>query len=218
MILAALLLQAVEPVIPMPPTDPVAIERTFASDAQRLGQWTAFAKWAHDDAIIVGRSVINAKTFAEAQDNPPQAIRWWPVESFRSCDGRTAFNVGGWEDPVSGEKGRFHTVWVHGEDGWRYIVDIGSRGQEAMADTGGVEIRRASCLNEPEARKPAEMLARRESSDPPRSGSSIDGTLMYRWHLGDDGSKSVTLNLWDGYHPRQIYRFDMPPPAPEPAQ
>ena len=51
MILALLLAAAA----PIAPTSALDVERAFAADAQRLGQWTAFRKYAAPDALMFGR-------------------------------------------------------------------------------------------------------------------------------------------------------------------
>ncbi|WP_265569690.1 hypothetical protein [Sphingomicrobium nitratireducens] len=204
MILAALLLAASEPA--SEPASVIDAERAFAADAQEFGQWTAFAKWAREDGVLVGRSVVNAKEFAGAQENPAQALRWWPVRSFQSCDGKMAVNIGGWEDPESGHAGRFHTVWSLGEEGWRYVVDLGATGAAALPDTGGVEIERATCRN----RENAAMDKMAPPSLDPLRGASDDGTLLYVAGVGPDGDKHLMITLWDGDHPERVYVFETP--------
>ena len=44
--------------------------------------FTPQAVWAHE--FLAGRK------------DPPQSMRWWPAESYVSCDGRTAINTGPW--------------------------------------------------------------------------------------------------------------------------
>ncbi|MFL6741301.1 MAG: hypothetical protein ACJ8FG_06830, partial [Sphingomicrobium sp.] len=72
-------------------------EYAFARDAQRIGQWTAFGKYADRDAVIFTPQAAWAQTAFPAK-NPPKAIKWAPAHSFVSCDGRTAVNTGpGWK-------------------------------------------------------------------------------------------------------------------------
>ena len=218
--LAALLAAAFQPAEPPEPPfpldDSIQAERQFAADAQTLGQWTAFAKWAHPDGVLVGRSVVNARDFASAQENPETALRWWPVRVIHSCDFRTAINIGGWEDPATGEAGTFHTVWVKGENGWSYLVDLGTEGRTALPDTGGVDVKKASCLNREGTDKLRRMYPANAVYERSGRGVSPDGTIMYTWGIEPDGGKSFRVHAWDGYHPRTVYDFRMPPPA-EPA-
>ena len=44
--IAALLLAAAAP-------SALDAEQAFARDAQRIGQWSAFRKWAHRDAVMM---------------------------------------------------------------------------------------------------------------------------------------------------------------------
>ncbi len=75
---------------------PTAIdaERAFAADAQRLGQWTAFRKYADPDAVMFTPQAAWARDFLKDRKDPPASVRWWPERSFVSCDGRTAVNSG----------------------------------------------------------------------------------------------------------------------------
>ena len=88
--IAALLLAAAAPV-----TTAVDAELAFARDAQRIGQWTAFRKWADRDAVVFTPQAAWAREAFPKQD-PPRAITWRPAHSFVSCDGRTAVNTGPW--------------------------------------------------------------------------------------------------------------------------
>ncbi|MGH6705455.1 MAG: hypothetical protein ACREB1_01445, partial [Sphingomicrobium sp.] len=101
--IAALLIAAAAPTA-------VDAERAFAADAQKLGQWTAFRKYATDDALMFVPTPTNAQTWLRGRDDPKQSIEWWPTESYSSCDGRLAVNKGGWRRP-DGSVGYFTTVW-----------------------------------------------------------------------------------------------------------
>ena len=69
-------------------------EYDFARDAQRIGQWTAFRKWADRDAVMFDPQAVWARDYLKDKKDPPKAIRWWPSRSILSCDGRTAVKVG----------------------------------------------------------------------------------------------------------------------------
>ena len=59
----------------------------FARDAQRIGQWTAFRKYADRDAVMFTPQAVWARDFLKGRKDPPKAVRWWPAHSFVSCDG-----------------------------------------------------------------------------------------------------------------------------------
>ena len=85
--IAALLLAASVP-------SAIDVEYAFARDAQRIGQWTAFRKYADRDAVMFTPQAVWAREFLKGRKDPPEAVRWWPATSFVSCDGRTAVNTG----------------------------------------------------------------------------------------------------------------------------
>ena len=95
MIVTALLLAAA-PVAATPRMTAVDAELAFARDATRIGQWTAFRKWADNDAVMFTPQAVWAQTFLKPLKDPPKAIAWRPAHSFVSCDGRIAVNTGPW--------------------------------------------------------------------------------------------------------------------------
>jgi hypothetical protein len=75
--IAALLLAAAAPTA-------IDAELAFARDAQRIGQWTAFRKWADRDAVVFTPQAAWAREAFPKKD-PPRAITWRPAHSFVSC-------------------------------------------------------------------------------------------------------------------------------------
>ena len=59
-------------------------ERAFAADAQRLGQWTAFRKYADRDAVMFTPQAVWARDFLKGRQNTPKAGRWWPARNART--------------------------------------------------------------------------------------------------------------------------------------
>ena len=118
----------------------------FARDAQRIGQWTAFRKWADRDAVMFTPQAVWATTFLKPLKNPPVAITWRPVQSFVSCDGRTAVNTGPWFKQDNKLGGFFTTVWQRTPRGWRWVYDGGGNYPEGTTTPGmKVDVKRASC-------------------------------------------------------------------------
>ncbi len=72
------------------PAKVIATELAFARAAQEKGQWTAFAEFAADDAVMFVPEQVNAKEWLKRQKNPPQAVRWQPHQVWSSCDGTLA--------------------------------------------------------------------------------------------------------------------------------
>ena len=46
-------------------------ENAFARDAQRIGQWTAFARYADTDAVMFTPQAVWARDFLKGRKNPP---------------------------------------------------------------------------------------------------------------------------------------------------
>lgn len=192
MILAALLLSLqAKPVVTA-----LDAEKAFAEDARTMGQWTAFAKWADDKGVLVGRDrFIPARNWAAAaaqEGEPAIPVHWWSAASFVSCDEGSAVNTGPFFEPGSGTSGRFTTVWRKGDEGdWRYLLDMGVENDVLGADDAP-ETRTASCDNVPgPAKLPPETSARRVYA-------SDDQTLLVTLDSGEDHTRLLTLNLWNG--------------------
>ena len=106
--IAALLLAAAT-------TTAIDAELAFARDAQRIGQWSAFRKYADRDAVMFTPQATWARDFLKDRKDPPKAISWRPAHSFASCDGRTAVNTGPWWRADGKLGGYFTTVWQRTE-------------------------------------------------------------------------------------------------------
>ena len=90
---------------------PIQAERAFAADAQRIGVWSAFRKYALPDAVMFTPQAVWAHEYLKDRKDPPKSFDWWPTRTFISCDGRTAVNIG---DAVTAEgkpMSHFTTVW-----------------------------------------------------------------------------------------------------------
>jgi hypothetical protein len=172
----------------------VDAERAFAADAQRDGQWTAFRRWAADDATMFAPQPVKTQTFLKDRRDPPKAIEWWPVASYVSCDGKLAVNTGGWKRP-DGNVGYFSTVWQRQADGgWKWMVDGGDGLATPREHPATPVTKRAACPVKP-------MLLGMPPE--PRDGTvgngmSSDGTLLWNWTVGASGERHFQASLWDG--------------------
>ena len=135
----------------------VDAELAFARDAQRIGQWTAFRKYADETAVMFNPQAVWARDFLASQKDPSKAITWAPSESWVSCDGRTAINRGPWRSPIGG-KGYFTTVWVREE---KLEVDLRRWGYAREAYGAFREIRVFSARAAAANRKFAENIVRK---------------------------------------------------------
>ena len=187
--IAALLLAAAAP------TTAIDAERAFAADAQKLGQWAAFRKWATDDALMFTPQPIRAHEFLKDRKEPPVAVFWWPGRSYVSCDGSYAINTGPWVREWGKSVGYFTTVWKRQPDGgWKWIYDAGDALEAPRAEGGDIRPQRAACGS----RLPPAPVPEVDPDVKIGSGESPDGTLRWNWSVGPDGSRSFRASLLTG--------------------
>ena len=170
----------------------VDAERAYAAMAQKMGQWTAFRKTAATNAVLFVPDPVAAADFLRDRKDPPVAVKWQPSESYLSCDGRTAANLGPWQRPTS--VGYFTTIWSRSGNTWAWDVDFGDALEKAMPTAPAkVPVRRASCRAAKSAVLP--KLAPVEKSG---RGSSKDRSLEWTWRVEQDGSRHILVYLWNG--------------------
>lgn len=169
-------------------------ERAFAADAKRLGQWTAFRKWAADDAVMFWPQPVKAQEQLKDLKDPPKPVEWQPARSFVSCDGTMAANTGPWRRP-DGAIGYFSTIWVKQPGGgWKWTVDGGDEVKTPKFDWNAKpKVRQAACGGRP-ATAPVEFFTDFANSN----GASKDGTLAWQWTVMKDGARHFRAALWNG--------------------
>jgi hypothetical protein len=216
-VIAALLIAAAAPVM-----SAVDAERAFASDAQRIGQWTAFRKWADRDAVVFTPQAAWARD-ALPKDNPPKAIRWRPAHSFVSCDGRTAVNTGPWFRASGEQGGYFTTVWQRSEKGWRWAYDGGGPVPKGTpVPPLQPQIHAASCYGRAPGAPiipPPPLTAKQARTTPDDNGrgQSADKTLGWDWKVEKTGARKLRVYQWNGQRYAQVLVNDIPaPPTPAP--
>jgi hypothetical protein len=188
----------------------VDAERAFAADAQKIGQWTAFKKYADESAVMFTPQAVWAHEFLAPLKDPPKALTWAPADSWVSCDGRTSVNRGPWKSASGKAFGYFTTVWVHEAKGWKWTYDGGDRLAQPMALPRKPRVQRASCGGAAripqEYRKEVEPTARIAGKPPADAGQgrSADGTLIYEWRVAKDGERQFQAKLWNGRDYRTI--------------
>jgi hypothetical protein len=209
--ITALLLAAAAPTA-------VDAELAFARDAQRLGQWTAFRKWADRDAVVFTPQAAWAQQ-AFPQKDPPKAIRWRPAHSFVSCDGRIAVNTGPWWKVDGTPGGYFTTVWQRSKGQWHWVYDGGGPSSAPVPAATRARVHRASCTGKapgaPIAPPPAltSKQARTTPEDNGR-GQSADQTLGWEWKVDKQGGRTFRVFLWQGTRYAQVLHNQVPPPKP----
>jgi hypothetical protein len=180
----------------------VDAERAFARDAQTTGQWTAFRKYAHQDAVMFTPQAVWAHEFLKDRKDPPKSVEWHPSRGWVSCDGRTAVNVG----PAfrNGKAyGNFNTVWQRDGQDWRWVYDNGSALDPKDLARKKPLVRKASCRAKAPGAPviPPPPLSAKQARTTPEDngrGESADKTLGWDWKVEKDGSHRLRVFLWNG--------------------
>jgi hypothetical protein len=198
----------------------VDAERAFARDAKRIGQWTAFRKYADETAVMFTPQAVWAHEFLNGKKDPPKSIHWGPSASWISCDGRTAINRGSWATPQGKWSGYFTTVWVREAGGWQWIYDAGDELQAPKPLPRTPRVDRASCAGQDKVRKeyreevkPTARIAGKPPADAGQ-GRSADGTLIYEWKVAATGERRFEAKLWNGRDYRTALNQQVPAPKP----
>jgi hypothetical protein len=202
-----------------PITTAVDAELAFARDAQHIGQWTAFRKWADRDAVVFTPQAAWAQQVLPPKD-PPKGISWLPAHSFVSCDGRTAVNTGPWWHVDGALGGYFTTVWQRTKGQWRWVYDGGGPLTGTVAEPIKAQVHRATCGGKAPGAPipPPPKLTPRQARTTPEDngrGESADKTLGWDWKVAKDGSRKLRVYQWVGGHYAQVLFNDIPaPPTP----
>lgn len=172
-------------------------EQAFASDAKRIGQWSAFRKYAAKDAVMFAPQAVWARDFLMDRKDPPTSIGWRAAHSFVSCDGDTAVNTGPWFMPDGKRAGYFTTVWKRSGGSWRWVYDGGIPKPAKAESKAGPEVHKASCR--PHAPGgPIILPAKGKGSALKDSGGgqSADKTLAWDWKVSPAGARTFRVYLW----------------------
>ena len=194
-------------------------ENAFSRDAKRLGQWSAFRKWADRDAVMFTPQAVWARTFLKPLKDPPKSISWRPAQSFVSCDGRTAVNNGPWFTQDHRQAGYFMTVWQRTPAGWRWVYDggvpslpgaVGKTPRSVKASCSTPKI--AAPVHAPPALKPSQALTTPQDNG---RGLSADQTLAWEWAVTPAGERTFRVYLWNGKHYAEVIHAIDPAPKPK---
>ncbi|MDP9087058.1 MAG: hypothetical protein M3N02_09905 [Pseudomonadota bacterium] len=200
-----------------PLTTAVDAEIAFARDAKRLGQWSAFRKWADRDAVMFTPHAVWAKTFLKRLKDPPRAITWRPAQTYSSCDGRTAVNIGPWFTQDHHLAGYFTTVWQRSAAGWRWVYDGGVPAADGSA-AATPKAMQATCTTPtsvlpivaPPRLKPNESMTTLQDNG---RGQSADQTLGWDWKVTASGERTFRVYLWNGRRYSEVIHTIDPAPA-----
>ena len=199
-------------------------EIAFARLAQDEGQWTAFRETASDDALMFVPQATLAQAWLKGRADPAQAVKWQPHKLFMACDGRTGASTGSSQFP-GGATGYYTTVWQNLEKprakkpDWKWVLDHGALLKEPRAADDMISSRTAVCTGNPKAALgdiPFGPPRKGEkSATPATSGAraSADGTMVWRWEVRSDGSRTISIDLWNGSSFDNVVRDDVPAEA-----
>ena len=207
--IAALLLAAA------PVATSLDAERAFAADAQKIGQWTAFRKYADKDAVMFTPQAVWVRDFLADRKDPPKSVRWAPAQSFVSCDGRTAVNTGPWWAADGVHHGYFTTVWQRTAGAWRWVYDGGDALSGPLPPRPtAVQVHRASCSSKAPGAPvipPPPLTAKQARTTPEDSGrgQSADKTLGWDWKVEKNGARRFRVYQWKGHRYAQVLVNDI---------
>lgn len=200
------------------PVTALDAERAFAHDAKRIGQWTAFRKWADRDAVMFTPQAVWARTFLKPLKDPPLSITWRAQQSFISCDGRTAVNTGPWFTQDNRLAGYFTTVWQRTPAGWRWVYDGGVKAFGKSSKPTSPKVQVASCTGHPLGPPiaPPPKLTPKQALTTPQDngrGESADKTLGWDWKVAKSGERTLRVFLWTKGHYAEVIHAVDPAPA-----
>ncbi|HEX7711556.1 MAG TPA: hypothetical protein VF418_11555 [Sphingomonadaceae bacterium] len=198
------------------PGEVVATELAFARAAQDKGQWTAFAQYAADDAVMYAPQPVLAKAWLKGRANPPQAVKWQPYQVWSSCDGSLAASRGAWQRP-DGSVGYFTTIWQRQPDGgYKWVLDSGDKLSRPLAEPDLVQADIADCPARGQGRGSLVVhgklpVAPVSGTPEDRGGQSLDGTLSWSARSAADGSRTISVLLSKGGAMKEIVHSQVSP-------
>lgn len=193
------------------PSGFIAAEIAFARLAQEKGQWTAFGETAAPDAVMFVPQRVLARDWLRTQKNPAEAVKWQPHAVYVSCDGNAGATTGAWQKGLA--QGYFTTVWLRdpkkGE--MRWVLDHGDALANPREAPDFIESKQAKCGSRPGIA----VDAGAEGQDM-KVGVSADQTLSWTSSVRTDGSRRVTVRMWDGTAMQPVIDDRVAPPASKP--
>lgn len=195
------------------PTSVVATELAFARAAREQGQWTAYADYAADDALIAVPQPVAARDWLAGRANPASADRWAPRDVWSSCDGSAVLVAGISVDPA-GEWSRFTRIWQRDDEGefrWTHSAAAPDpaltrnrreqdRARSAPTDdailveaASFIRARTAACDTAPAQPLPAGAPGGDAQGT---ASASRDGTLRWHWQAEPGGRAAIVGRFW----------------------
>ncbi|MCB2049139.1 MAG: hypothetical protein KDE32_13090 [Novosphingobium sp.] len=176
------------------PSALVAAEIAFNRMAQDQGHWTAFRKFAAEDAVMFVPEPVSAQEWLKGRADPPKSVVWQPHEVWMSCDGTLGATRGAWQRS-DGSTGYFTTVWKRQKDGsYKWVLDQGDALEAPLGTSDMISASVAECGS------PAPRAIEIEDSvrvhvDQEGGAASNDGTLAYRYDSRSGTSRTFVVTM-----------------------
>lgn len=183
----------------------IALSRT----AREEGQWTALLDAAADGAVMFVDQPVLAQPWLKGRADPAGAISWDAQKLFMACDGGSGASTGAMQQP-DGSAGHYTTVWQNMEKPrakrpkWKWVLTHHAPLAQPRTGEEMIESRTAVCTGDPKAALgdipmgPPPKNSDPVAPQPAGARASADGTMVWRWDARSDGSRTVTIDLWNG--------------------
>ena len=180
------------------PSELIATEIAFARAAREDGQWTAFRKFADDEAVMFVPQPVMAKDWLKGQQDPAQPVQWEPYQVWMSCDGTLGVTKGAWHRP-DGSVGYFTTIWKQQKKGeYRWVLDQGDALSEPLVKPDWLSASVADCPQRgsgPPPHSGNEDREKRREAGMTGYGQADDGTLRWSYKVSPDKSRVLSVYL-----------------------
>lgn len=177
------------------PSELVAEDIGFARAVREDGQWTAFRRFAADDAVLFVPSMVRAADWLSGRPDPAAIVQWQPHRVVMACDGRTGVTTGALQQ-ADGSTGYYTTVWQRENKRrakWEWTLHHTDRTSVALAEPEFVRTQVGEC------RGGVPTVIDNPTPDPISiEGRSDDRTMVWRATVGADNSRDVSVDLWNG--------------------
>jgi len=199
----------------------VATDLAFARAAQEEGQWTAYRRYAADDAVMFVPEAVNARDWLAQQQDPAQPLRWQPHQVWSSCDGTLAVTRGAWQIGQS-RNGQYLTVWRRQESGeYRWVQTQADTTDEPLVAPDMVQTEVAYCSTGAEETPLVIQAVNASAQDPRMKGagqfydnSSRDNSLFLNMFAEQDMARHWALYIARDGQLEEVLRGDLPAPTP----
>ena len=170
----------------------VAAEIAFARLAQEKGQWTAFRATAAPTAEMFTPRRVRVADWLKGKPDPARSVTWQPHAVWSSCDGTIAVTHGAWQD---GDKaGYFTTVWEQQKNRrYKWVLDHGDALPFPLDRPEMIQAKVATCEG-----RPGLPLTAPAVGEDMKTGASRDQSLLYASTVRPDGSRSISVRVWNG--------------------